>query len=118
MSNTKKKVSNNRREARKTSGGPPPEEISSMEDQVVGIIGDTPKYGIDGGIDTASFTETSMDLSMPSCSSSRRSSYSSADESGIFFFSYSSWVKSSEKRGGRRWQHDWLNTHVFALFRS
>ncbi|VDI25422.1 Hypothetical predicted protein [Mytilus galloprovincialis] len=52
-----------------------------MEDQVVGIIGDTPIDGIDGGIDTASFTETSMDLSMPSCSSSRRSSYSSADES-------------------------------------
>ncbi|XP_071160778.1 myb/SANT-like DNA-binding domain-containing protein 4 [Mytilus edulis] len=81
MSNTKKKVSHNRREARKTGGGPPPEEISSMEDQVVGLIGDTPIDGIDGGIDTASFTETSMDLSMPSCSSSGRSSYSSADES-------------------------------------
>ncbi|XP_071125303.1 uncharacterized protein [Mytilus edulis] len=77
MSNAKKKVSHNRREARKTGGGPPPEDIFSMEDQVVGIIGDTP---IDG-IDTASFTETSIDLSMPSCSSSRRSSYSSADES-------------------------------------
>ncbi|CAG2195162.1 unnamed protein product [Mytilus edulis] len=83
MSNAKKKVSHNRREARKTGGGPPPEEMSSMEDQVVGIIGDTPIDGIDGGIDTASFTETSMDLSMPSCSSSRRSSYSSADESAV-----------------------------------
>ncbi|CAG2200138.1 unnamed protein product [Mytilus edulis] len=76
MSNTKRKVSNNRREARKTGGGPPPEEMSSMEDQVVGIIGDTPLDGIDGGIDTASFTDTSMDLSMPS------------------------WVKPSEKKGG------------------
>ncbi|XP_071136623.1 myb/SANT-like DNA-binding domain-containing protein 4 [Mytilus edulis] len=83
MSSAKQKVSHNRREARKTGGGPPPEEISSMEDQVLGIIGDTPIDGIDGGIDTASFTETSMDLSMPSCSSSRRGSYSSADESEL-----------------------------------
>ncbi|CAC5407211.1 unnamed protein product [Mytilus coruscus] len=51
-----------------------------MEDQVVGIIGDTPIDGIDGGTDTGSFTETSLDLSMPLCSSHRRSSYSSADE--------------------------------------
>ncbi|VDI32969.1 Hypothetical predicted protein [Mytilus galloprovincialis] len=62
MSSAKQKVSHNRREARKTGGGPPPEEIFSMEDQVVGIIGDTPIDGIDGGIDTASFTETSMDF--------------------------------------------------------
>ncbi|VDI08626.1 Hypothetical predicted protein [Mytilus galloprovincialis] len=48
MSSAKQKVSHNRREARKTGGGPPPEEISSMEDQVVGIIGDTPIDGIDG----------------------------------------------------------------------
>ncbi|CAC5362441.1 unnamed protein product [Mytilus coruscus] len=50
-SNAKKKVAHNRHETRKTGGGPPPEDISSMDDQVGGIIGDTYIDGIDGGID-------------------------------------------------------------------
>ena len=52
MSNTKQKVAKIRREARKTGSGPPSEDISSLEDLVVGIIGDNPTDVIEGGIDT------------------------------------------------------------------
>jgi len=85
MSNTKQKVAKIRREARKTGGGPPPEDISSLEDLVVEIIGDTPIDGIEGGIDTCmelparEGTSTAVPLA---ASCSRRSSYSSADEEG------------------------------------
>ncbi|CAC5408905.1 unnamed protein product [Mytilus coruscus] len=85
ISNAKNKVAHNRREAGKTGGGPPPEDISSMEDQVEGTIGDTPIDGIDGGTDTGAFTETSMHWSMLSCSSSRRSFFSSADEADCHY---------------------------------
>jgi hypothetical protein len=44
MSNTKKQVSYNRREARRTGGGPPLDGLSSLQDKIVEIIGETYNY--------------------------------------------------------------------------
>jgi len=68
MSLTKKKASLNRREARKTGGGPPPEDLSPLQDKVIGIIGETPIEGIDGGTDTCSVAEGSDTLTEYSAS--------------------------------------------------
>ncbi|XP_071147415.1 myb/SANT-like DNA-binding domain-containing protein 4 [Mytilus edulis] len=65
MSSTKKAASSNRREARKTGGGLPPEEFTPLQDKVVGIIGETPIEGIEGGTDTGSVPSGD---GKPSCS--------------------------------------------------
>ena len=81
MSNTKKQVSYNRREARRTGGGPPLDGLSSLQDKVVEIIGETPIEGIAGGTDTCSaageiICDDILDFSLATCTQSSQSSNS------------------------------------------
>jgi hypothetical protein len=48
----KKQAALFRRESWKTGGGPLPEKLTPLQDKVVGIIGNTPVDGIEGGIDS------------------------------------------------------------------
>jgi hypothetical protein len=57
-SNAKKQAALVRRESRKTGGGPSPAKITPLQDKVVGIIGNTPVDGIEGGIDSCMTDET------------------------------------------------------------
>ena len=55
-SNTKKYAAQIRPEARRT-GGAPIDELTPLPDKVVGIIGNTPIKGIEGGVDTCPMME-------------------------------------------------------------
>lgn len=73
-----------RREARRTGGGPPLDGLSSLQDKVVEIIGETPIEGIAGGTDTCSAAGESicddiLDFSLATCTQSSQSSYSSIE---------------------------------------
>ncbi|CAC5422327.1 unnamed protein product [Mytilus coruscus] len=98
MSSVMKAASNNRREARKTGGGPPPEELTPLQDKVVGIIGETPIEGIEGGTDTGSVPSADgsepdvLDFNFPTCPNSRRSSNSSMENEPSCSF----WTESTK----------------------
>lgn len=52
-SQVKSKGAKNKREAAKTGGGPPPPPLTPMEENILGILGDTATVGIAGSIDSS-----------------------------------------------------------------
>jgi hypothetical protein len=96
-SSIKKTVSLNRREAGKTGGGPP-EQLTSLQDKVLGILGNTPIEGIGGATDTMA-DETTEE---PHADSDQTSDF--CVENGMYKFYFILFMRLSKYKGYRTTQ--------------